>query len=279
MASRISPEFSRLVAWVVDTMNPTTDEEKALKQYIRLILMIAKKYVRNNVEYEDLIMAGSIGLVEAVRHFDITRSTNFKAYAITRIKGRMYEYCISNMTTISVPTHVGKTKVYAERMTRILDQEPYLFSSGVSTHEIISEWEHPSEEHLGDKAKEQIRTIKGMVNKIAINSKTTYKKLISYAYKSMVTELGEEDAREFITFSTTDDIETDVTVNEVVAKLKESIGEKKTTVLVLHHQKYNNEDIADELFKRGLTPRRITRQAVRGLLRSAEEKARKNVKR
>lgn len=277
MSHNISPEFSRLVAHVVESMKPTSEEEKALKQYIRLVLKIAQKYVRNNVEYEDLIMAGATGLVEAVRHFDVTRSTNFKAYAITRIKGRMYEYCISNLTTISVPTHVGKTRVYIERMTRILDQEPRLFSAGLIPEEIIREWEHPAECALSEHAQNTIKTIKGMVNKIAINSKTTYKLLINLAYQSMVTELGEEDAREFITFSSNDDIETNVATSKLIEQLKETIGEKKTAVLILHHQKYNNEDIADELYKRGLTSRRITRQAVRGLLRSAEEKAKKNV--
>jgi len=278
MDKRISPEFSRLIAHIVNDMKANSDEEKALKQYIRLILVIARKYVRNNVEYEDLIMHGVIGLIEAVRHFDITRSTNFNAYAITRIKGRMYEYCISNMTSITVPTHVGKTKVYAERMTRLLDQEPHLFATGLSTEEIIRVWEHPDESHLTKKTFDALRKIKGMVNKIAINSKTTYKKLVSLAYKSMVTELAEEEVRDFIACSAGNDIETTVTTHQVTDRLRENLGEKKTAILVLHHQEYNNEDIAKEIFKRGLTPKRISRQAVRGLLKAAEKTAKKHVK-
>lgn len=278
MDKRISPEFSRLIANIVNSANPASDEEKALKKYIKLILVIARKYVRQNVEYEDLIMQGVIGLIEAVRGFDPSRSANFNAYAITRIKGRMYEFCISNMTSITVPTHVGKTKVYAERMTRILDQEPVLFTEGVGAEAIIREWEHPAEEKLDKKTYDNIRKIKGMVNKIAINSKTTYKALVSLAYKSMVTELSEDEVCDYVAVTSDNDIEKEVEAKKVTEKLRENLGDKKTAILILHHQEFNNEDIADVIHDQKLTSRRISRQAVRGLLKSAEKKAKKHVK-
>ena len=226
MDKKISPEFSRLIAHIVNTMKATSEEEKALKQYIKLILVIARKYVRHNVEYEDLIISGVIGLVEAVRGFDITRSTNFNAYAITRIKGRMYEFCISNMTSITVPTHVGKTKVYAERMTKLLDQEPHLFASNLVPEDIIREWEHPEEGSLNTRTLDSLRKIKEMVNKIAINSKTTYKDLISLAYKSMVTELAEEEVRDYTMCSDGDDIEIEVATRQITKTLRDNLGDK-----------------------------------------------------
>jgi RNA polymerase sigma factor (sigma-70 family) len=277
MDKKISPEFSRLIAHIVDSMKPSSDEEKALKKYIKLILVIARKYVRQNVEYEDLIMVGVIGLVEAVRNFDPERSTNFNAYAITRIKGRMYEYCISNTTSISVPTHVGKTKAYAERMTKLLDQEPVLFEKGLSPENIIRVWEHPYEKELSKQTQEDLRKIKGMVNKIALNSKTTYPNLINLAYKSMVVEIAEEEVRDLISCSYGGDIETEVTASQVTEKLRENLGDKKTAVLILHNQEFNNEDIADEIYEKGLTQHRISRQAVRGLLKTAEKTATKHV--
>jgi len=275
---RISPEFSRLIQTIVNCKDPPTDEEKALKKYIKLILLIAKKYVRHNVEYEDLIEHGIIGLIEAVRKFDPSRSTNFNAYAITRMKGRMYEYCISNMTSITVPTHVGKTKVYIERMTKLLDREPLLFTKNINPESIIRVWEHPIEEELSAKILASLRKIKGMVNKIAINSKTKYSTLINLAYKSMVTELAEEEIHEYISEHYSNGIETDVITNQITDQLRENLGDKKTAIFIMHHQEYNNEDIAKELHKKGLTNRKISRQAVRGLLKSAEKKAAKNVR-
>lgn len=278
MDRKISPEFSRLIAKTVSSVIKGNDEEQAVKQFIRLILVIARKYVRHNVEYEDLIQHGLIGLIEAVRNFDPSRSTNFNAYAITRIKGRMYEYCINNLTSISVPTHVSKTKVYAEKMTRLLDQEPYLFNNGISPETVIRAWEHPAEEQVDPATKEAVRKIKGMVQKIANNSKTTYEDLMWLAYRSMVTEIPDDEIHDLAAASSGEKIEIVAEVNEVTEKLEKAIGKKKTAILILHHRDYNNEDIAEEIFNKKLTTRRISRQAVRGLLKAAEKKTQKNVR-
>lgn len=275
----MSPEFSRLIANVLsDNFKPKNQEEKDLKKYIRLVIVIAKKYVRQNVPYEDLISCGIMGLLEATRNFDPERSTNFKAYAITRVKGRIYEYCVSNTSNITIPTHVGKSRVYVERMTKILDKEPQFFNRSLPTKEIISVWEHPMEEELQDKTQEQIRKIKTMVSKIAKNSKTTYEGLVKLAYKSIVTEITDEEIRDCLSYEPGSKIEQDVTVREITETLSKKMGAKKTRVLVLHHQGYNNEDIAKKIFEENLTERRISRQAIRGLLKSAEKKAKKHVR-
>ena len=271
MAYNISPEYSRLIAQIVNRV-VDNDKEAALKNYIRLVITIAKKYVRPNVEYEDLISVGCMGLLEAVDHFDENRSKNFKTYATTRIIGRMYEYCVNNTTNISVPTHVGKTRVYIEKMNRVLGKEPYLFSMGIHPREIICSFSHPLEIKIGLKAREEVKSLKEKVNKIAVNSKTTYEVLIKLAYESIITELGEEDvckATSPISYKT---IEDNTDASEVVEMLEENLGKKHATVLILHHLDFNNEDIADELYRRKITPRRISRQAVRGLLRSAKSK-------
>lgn len=274
----MSKEFSRLIARVLsDNFKPRNQEEKDLKQYIKLVIVIAKKYVRQNVPYEDLISCGIMGLLEATRNFDPERSTNFKAYAITRVKGRIYEYCVSNASNVTIPTHVGKSRVYVERLTRLLEKEPTLFVTGVEAKDIISVWEHPHEPELDSKTLEQIRKIKVMVSKIAKNSKTTYEGLVKLAYKSIVTEISDEEVRDYLSHEPSSTIEQVVTINEITDKLKDKMGDKKTRVLVLHHQGYNNEDIAKVIFEEKLTPRRISRQAIRGLLKSAEKKAKKHV--
>ena len=237
----MSQEFSRLIARVLsDNFKPKNQEEKDLKQYIKLVIVIAKKYVRQNVVYEDLIACGIMGLLEATRNFDPKRSTNFKAYAITRVKGRIYEYCISNTSNITIPTHVGKSRVYVERLTRLLEKEPTLFRTGVVPKDIISVWEHPHECNLNPRTLEQIRKIKVMVSKIAKNSKTTYEVLVKLAYKSIVVEISDEEVRDYLSHEPSSKIEQTVTVNEIITKLKSKIGDKKTRVLVLHNLGLHN---------------------------------------
>lgn len=278
MSNYISPEFSKLIASIVNNKNPKTEKDEILKNYIRLILILARKYVRQGVEYEDLISVGIVGLLEAHKNFDSKRSENFKTYAITRMKGRMYEYCVKNTTSISIPTHIGKTKVYTEKMTRLLNKDPYLFNNELKIADIIRVSEHPKESKLSDSVREELRNLKDKVDTLARHSRTTYEKLINLSYLSMVTELNEENINEFKPSEYSCGIEKEITIKEITDTLKENIGDKKTAVLLLHHQDYNNEDIADELFEKEITSRRITRQAVRGLLKSAEKKAKKHVR-
>ena len=182
------------------------------------------------------------------------------------------------MTSITVPTHVGKAKVYVERMTKLLDQEPRLFMLNMSTEDIIRVWEHQEEKNINKKTYDALRKIKEMVNRIAINSKTSYISLVDLAYKSMVTELTEEEAGDLMAITDDFDIETSVETEKATDKLREDLGDKKTAVFILHSQEFNNEDIAKEIFEHGLTTRRISRQAVRGLLKSAEKTTQKHVK-
>jgi len=271
----ISSEFSKIIAKMVDNPKPKTEQDKALKKYIRLILILARKYVRAGVEYEDLISTGIVGLLEAVDKFEPERSDNFKTYAITRINGRMYEFFIKNTNTISIPTHISKARVYAEKMIRLLDQESYIFTKNLEVEEIIKVKEHEEEKNFSEYTRKELYVLKNRVETIAKHSRTTYEKLIDSAYLSMVTELNEENISEFKT-EYDNNIEQRVTTKEVIEEITTEIGRKKAAVFVLHHQDFNNEDIADELYKSDITSRRITRQAVRGLLKSAQRKVKKH---
>jgi RNA polymerase sigma factor (sigma-70 family) len=89
--------------------------EQDLRDYIRLVIIIARQYVRTRVEHEDLIMAGVEGLLEARRKFDPSRSKNFKPYASIKILGHIYSYCQANSLPVSVPTHILKAASYIKK--------------------------------------------------------------------------------------------------------------------------------------------------------------------
>lgn len=269
---KTTPEFSRYVSFILNNFSPKNEEEINIKKYIRLILTMAEKYVRHGVEYEDIVMCGLVGLVEATRQFDPKRSNNFEIYAITRIKGRMYEYCIKNTSSISIPMQINRTRVYVDRMTKILQQEYILFQLGLEPEDIITVWQHNSELLLNRYTIDKIRRIKSMVEKIAMHANTTYEEIVALTYKSKTTELPAEDQ---IIADTTDNeniMATNITAKEMTTKLRLHLGDKKASVFILHQQGVNNEDIADEIHSSGLTSRRVSRQAVRGLLKSAEKK-------
>ncbi len=68
--------------------------EKIIIKYIPLVKYVVGKMIGrlpNNIEYEDLVEYGIIGLLDAIDKYDITKDINFKTYAVTRVRGSIYD--------------------------------------------------------------------------------------------------------------------------------------------------------------------------------------------
>ena len=83
-------------------------EEKYILEYLPLVRHIVNKIagqVRSNIDIDDLISAGTLGLVQAARSFDPTREASFKTYAYIRIRGAILDEFRSSTF---IPTDVYK---------------------------------------------------------------------------------------------------------------------------------------------------------------------------
>lgn len=68
--------------------------EQLVVKYIPLVKYVVGKMITNlpkNVEYEDLVEYGIIGLLDAVEKFDVNKEITFKTYAVTRVRGSIYD--------------------------------------------------------------------------------------------------------------------------------------------------------------------------------------------
>jgi RNA polymerase sigma factor for flagellar operon FliA len=69
-------------------------KEELIREYSSLIKFIAQKIAVRlppNIELDDLMSAGSIGLMDAIDKWDPTRDNKFKTYAEFRIRGAMLD--------------------------------------------------------------------------------------------------------------------------------------------------------------------------------------------
>lgn len=66
-----------------------------LKAHIRFVVSIAEIYKNNGLELQDLIAAGTGGLVQAAYKFDESKGTRFVHYAIWWIRASIIEAIIS----------------------------------------------------------------------------------------------------------------------------------------------------------------------------------------
>ena len=71
-------------------------DEKATEELMTLNLglvrSIALKFRDRGVEYEDLVQIGSIGMLKAIRSFDLEKGTVFSTYAVPKITGEIRRY-------------------------------------------------------------------------------------------------------------------------------------------------------------------------------------------
>ena len=79
--------------------------KKLIESNYRLVLSIAKKYYREEFNFEDLVQESSIGLIKAVDKFNPDLGHKFSTYACWWIKQSALQYINENATNIKVPVH------------------------------------------------------------------------------------------------------------------------------------------------------------------------------
>lgn len=68
--------------------------DQQIADLLPMVHKIARRivtYLRPPLSYEDLVSAGTVGLVKAARNFDPSRQADFKTYAYIRIKGAILD--------------------------------------------------------------------------------------------------------------------------------------------------------------------------------------------
>lgn len=66
--------------------------EELMANNLGLVRSVALRFKDRGVEYEDLVQIGSIGMLKAIRSFDITKGTVFSTYAVPLIMGEIKRF-------------------------------------------------------------------------------------------------------------------------------------------------------------------------------------------
>ena len=108
----LSPEEEKIC---IENMSNGDEEARniLIERNLRLVAHVSKKYSTTNIDQDDLISIGTIGLIKAINSFDYTKNIKLATYAARCIDNEILMFIRSNKKTkyeIFLNEAIGKDK-------------------------------------------------------------------------------------------------------------------------------------------------------------------------
>ncbi|MDD3030561.1 MAG: sigma-70 family RNA polymerase sigma factor [Alphaproteobacteria bacterium] len=115
-------------------------KSKFVSSHLRLVVWVARRYLRKGLDIEDLVQEGNIGLLRAVEKFNPTLGNKFSTYAVWWIRQAVARSIADSSRTIRIPVHLFEK---LQRVKRGMDgthgprkvtEEDFASDAGVSVN-------------------------------------------------------------------------------------------------------------------------------------------------
>lgn len=116
-----------------------SDEAKTLLLYhnLPLIKSIVKRYKNKQIEYDDLIQLGTLGLIKAINNFDTSFGVRFSTYAVPMIAGEIKRF-IRDDGAIKVSRSI---KAQSQKINAFIEEYRHIHQKDPTISEIAEEFD------------------------------------------------------------------------------------------------------------------------------------------
>jgi RNA polymerase sigma-B factor len=100
--------------------NDSRARERLVELYMPLVEGLAHRHERRGAEHDDLVQAGSIGLLNAIERYDPKRGDEFVAFAVPTVAGEMKRHLRDRAATVRLPRSLHEASVRLPRAREAL---------------------------------------------------------------------------------------------------------------------------------------------------------------
>ena len=108
----LTREEERQIAERINAYKDKEAEQKLVVANLRLVVKIALDYYSYHLNILDLVQEGNVGLLRAVRKYDVGRGTRFSTYASFWIRAYILKYLMDSWSIVKVGTKDSQRKLF-----------------------------------------------------------------------------------------------------------------------------------------------------------------------
>ncbi|WP_411842605.1 RNA polymerase sigma factor SigB [Salinicoccus sp. HZC-1] len=116
-------------------------QTQLVEHYQKLIESLAYRYSKGKSHHEDLVQVGMVGLLGAIKRFDVSFERRFEAFLVPTVVGEIKRYLRDKTWSVHVPRRIKeigpKIKNANDELTNRLERSPLI--SEIADHLEVSE--------------------------------------------------------------------------------------------------------------------------------------------